>query len=353
MAAQDTLFSVLYDKFLFWSIIVGVLTFGVMVLFMLRFRDGVTPDTSSSVWKIEPGTFPLESDNHDRDRKLEIAFYIIPTILVAWLTFLATASTAVVWGSASDASIDANHQFDVTVNGYQWYWEFVYEDALTWEDEHTGMDVEFRNVEGDVVLHATGLSPHMAVITVDGVKQELMFNGTDVMTVEGVYFDAGLHMKVEILDDEEHVLHTWEHLPVGHIFRTPTEALVIPCATIDMDDSGDDEDTKLVMFNMHSKPIDDSDPRYVGVQHSFWLPEFGVKEDLVPGLEDGTWMYVSPDDAGTFPIRCAEYCGLQHSVMVGNVKVVAKEGKTCDADIGIQKADVGLVEDDSTDGGGH
>ena len=99
MAAQDTLFSVLYDKFLFWAIIVGVLTFGVMFLFMARFRAGLTPDESKTLWKIEPGTFPLESSNHDTDRKLEIAFYVIPTILVAWLTFLATASTADVWGS--------------------------------------------------------------------------------------------------------------------------------------------------------------------------------------------------------------------------------------------------------------
>ena len=130
MAAQDTLFSVLYDKFLFWAIIVGVLTFGVMFLFMARFRAGLTPDESQSLWKIEPGTFPLESSNHDTDRKLEIAFYVIPTILVAWLTFLATASTADVWGSIPD---DEN-RFDITVNGYQWYWEFVYEDPLTWED---------------------------------------------------------------------------------------------------------------------------------------------------------------------------------------------------------------------------
>jgi hypothetical protein len=92
MAAQDTLFSVLYDKFLFWAIIVGVLTFGVMFFFMVRFRSGIAVDESKSLWKITPGTFPLESSNHGADRKLEIAFYVIPTILVAWLTILATAS---------------------------------------------------------------------------------------------------------------------------------------------------------------------------------------------------------------------------------------------------------------------
>ena len=337
MAAQDTLFSVLYDKFLFWAILVGVLTFGVMFLFMARFRAGLTPDESKTLWKITPGTFPLESSNHESDRKLEIAFYVIPTILVAWLTFLATASTADVWGSIPED----DNRFDITVNGYQWYWEFVYEDPLTWEDEHTGMDVEVRTSEGDVVLHAMGLNPHTAVVSMDGMKTEHAFNGSDMITVDDFFFDAGLHYKVEILDEESTVLHTWEHIPVGHIFRTPVEPLIIPCSTVDSASDDSDMPEDGVVFTMHSRPSDDSDPRYVGVQHSFWLPEFGVKEDLVPGLEQGTLMYVFPDDAGTFPIRCAEYCGLQHSQMVGEVKVVAEEGKTCDADVGIKKADVG------------
>jgi heme/copper-type cytochrome/quinol oxidase subunit 2 len=46
-------------------------------------------------------------------------------------------------------------------------------------------------------------------------------------------------------------------------------------------------------------------------------------------------MYVQPNEAGTFPIRCAEYCGKEHSLMKGQVEVVAKEGMTCDADFGV------------------
>ena len=342
MAAQDTLFSVLYDKFLFWSIIVGVLTFGVMFLFMLRFRDGVTENEAVERWKIVPGTFPLESDegNHSRDRMLEISFYVIPTILVAWLTFLATSSTVVVWGSMIEDSDDPN-RFDVTVNGYQWYWEFVYGDPLTWQDEHTGVHVNVDSGADTIEIHAMGAELAKAVLSVDGVAQDVWFNGTNVAVVNDVFFDGALHYRVDAFDAEDQLVHTWEHIPEGHIFRTPTEPLVIPCSTIQGED-GLAED--MVVFNMHSKPIDDSDPRYQGVQHSFWLPEFGNKEDLVPGLESGTWMYVTPDDAGTFPIRCAEYCGLQHSRMVGEVKVVARDGTTCDADIGIQKAEVGISD---------
>ena len=44
-----------------------------------------------------------------------------------------------------------------------------------------------------------------------------------------------------------------------------------------------------------------------------------------------------PDDDGTFPIRCAEYCGLDHSKMIGNIDIVARDGETCDEDTGVTK----------------
>jgi heme/copper-type cytochrome/quinol oxidase subunit 2 len=49
-------------------------------------------------------------------------------------------------------------------------------------------------------------------------------------------------------------------------------------------------------------------------------------------------MTVEPDDPGTYPIRCAEYCGNQHSMMVGQVTVVAMEGSDCSTDSGVKKA---------------
>lgn len=107
---------------------------------------------------------------------------------------------------------------------------------------------------------------------------------------------------------------------------------------------------KSVVFEMHSAPSDDSNPNYIGVQHSFWLPEWGVKEDLVPGLEGGTYMTVVPDDPGTFPIRCAEYCGNQHSMMIGQVKVVAPivDGVfvNCNEDTGVAKSSDGSTGGD-------
>jgi len=48
-------------------------------------------------------------------------------------------------------------------------------------------------------------------------------------------------------------------------------------------------------------------------------------------------MTFMPDDDGTFPIRCAEYCGLDHAKMIGEIDIVARDGETCDADTGVAK----------------
>jgi cytochrome c oxidase subunit II len=49
------------------------------------------------------------------------------------------------------------------------------------------------------------------------------------------------------------------------------------------------------------------------VIHSFWVPEFGQKEDTVPGIE--TTLHITPTKVGTYPVICTELCGLGHSVM--------------------------------------
>jgi cytochrome c oxidase subunit 2 len=95
--------------------------------------------------------------------------------------------------------------------------------------------------------------------------------------------------------------------------------MIVPC----------DEITKATL---HSYGVDPSDTRNVGVQHAFWVPEWGMKEDFVPGLEGGTTLGFIPNEEGTFPIRCAEYCGLQHSIMTGEVMVVARAGDDCTFD---------------------
>jgi cytochrome c oxidase subunit 2 len=56
------------------------------------------------------------------------------------------------------------------------------------------------------------------------------------------------------------------------------------------------------------------------VIHSFWVPGFLFKMDVVPGRDNH--FTLTPSRSGTFEGRCAELCGVYHSRMLFNVKVV-------------------------------
>jgi len=58
------------------------------------------------------------------------------------------------------------------------------------------------------------------------------------------------------------------------------------------------------------------------VIHSFYVPAFRMKQDVVPGRYTQTWFTATK--TGTFPILCAEYCGTRHSGMTGRVVVMQR-----------------------------
>ena len=59
------------------------------------------------------------------------------------------------------------------------------------------------------------------------------------------------------------------------------------------------------------------------VIHSFWIPEMGQKQDLVPGIT--TRLVVTPKRIGTFTLVCTELCGLGHATMRGPVRVLSQQ----------------------------
>jgi cytochrome c oxidase subunit II len=56
------------------------------------------------------------------------------------------------------------------------------------------------------------------------------------------------------------------------------------------------------------------------VIHSFWVPQFRLKSDAVPGLT--TKIRLTPDRVGNWEVVCAELCGLGHPTMRANVHVI-------------------------------
>jgi cytochrome c oxidase subunit II len=69
---------------------------------------------------------------------------------------------------------------------------------------------------------------------------------------------------------------------------------------------------RQVRFDIQSKDV----------LHDFWVPAFRQKIDAVPGIT--THFRVKPIKTGTFPVVCAELCGLGHSVMRQSAHVVSQ-----------------------------
>ncbi len=54
--------------------------------------------------------------------------------------------------------------------------------------------------------------------------------------------------------------------------------------------------------------------------HSFFVPQFRLKQDVVPGRYTGLWFTATK--LGDFHLFCAEYCGTEHSQMIGRIVVM-------------------------------
>ena len=89
----------------------------------------------------------------------------------------------------------------------------------------------------------------------------------------------------------------WEFVYPGHDVTTANE-LVVPAG-------------RPVFFALEGPDV----------LHSFWVPKFGGKRDVVPGRRNA--LFVTPDAPGEFWGHCAEFCGASHANMGFRVAVVS------------------------------
>jgi len=62
------------------------------------------------------------------------------------------------------------------------------------------------------------------------------------------------------------------------------------------------------------------------VIHSFYIPAFRVKHDVVPGSFETLWF--KADKLGDYPLECSEFCGTGHANMIGTVHVLTPAAYT-------------------------
>jgi cytochrome c oxidase subunit II len=77
------------------------------------------------------------------------------------------------------------------------------------------------------------------------------------------------------------------------------------------------------------------------VIHSFWVPSFYRKLDVIPG-KDNT-MVMTPTEEGTYRGKCTELCGTYHSAMLFNVRVVSEQEYTAYLKTLVARGQVGEI----------
>lgn len=122
------------------------------------------------------------------------------------------------------------------------------------------------------------------------------------------------------------VVFAWSHEPFMVMSQQPSDALQVNVTgqtwawTIEYPSLNKTCTDQLVVpvnekVNLRLKSND--------VIHSFWIPAFRLKKDVIPNRYSGYWFEATIP--GEYPIYCAEYCGQGHSIMKGTVKVLTED----------------------------
>ena len=219
---------------MFWiCTVIAVLTFGAMVVAMVRFRKskGAVPDTKLL-----------------HNARLEAAWTIVPVLILIAMA-IPSVEKLVKIEDTSDSGLT------VKVTGHQWYWQY----------EYLGTNVSFYSrlsrKSDEARQKGSGIDPR-------SVEHYLLDVDKPLVIPTGV--------KVRILLTANDVIHAW------------------------------------------------------------WVPDFGMKRDAIPGFINEMWISVDADKPGTYRGQCAELCGADHGFMP--VVVVAKPKEEFDAWLDGQEA---------------
>ncbi len=125
-------------------------------------------------------------------------------------------------------------------------------------------------------------------------SQERVWGGIGSGTIEASNNDSSIALPIELTA-----------MQFAFIFHYPKGDIISGELHVPVD--------KQISLRMESKDV----------IHAFWVPEFRLKQDVIPGQP--TILNFTPTKAGTYPIICAELCGPYHGGMRSNVIVDNQE----------------------------
>ena len=205
MSVMTPIFEGLWDHYILWSVIVGAIAFGWLYhhSFWFTSKDG---EKVPNVDGIEIGVFP----KHNDDMRLEVAWTILPFLLIVWLTYYSWEPLDAMWTSEDggvhgyECDYDdpeyngSNNQMDsigiissecyhvIEIPGQQWFWSF---DCLELNESLCDTGTETMEVYGSVpVLSLKKGETYLAVMDSIDVTHAPWFQhlGTKEDTVPGM-----------------------------------------------------------------------------------------------------------------------------------------------------------------------
>lgn len=200
---------------------IAVVTFGAMILAMVKFRKskGAVADTSF-----------LHST------RMEIAWTIVPVFILIGMAIPSVDKLIKIEDTSSS-------ELTIKVTGYQWFWQY----------EYVGEDVSFFSRLAQASNEARQLD---SGIDPNGVNNYLLDVDNPLVIPTGT--------KVRVLLTANDVIHAW------------------------------------------------------------WVPDFGMKRDAIPGFINEMWISVDEDKPGTYRGQCTELCGRDHGFMPVVVQALPK-----------------------------
>lgn len=207
-------------------LIIAVVTFGAMIVAMVRFRKS-------------RGAVADQTLLHNA--RLEATWTIIPVLILIGMAIPAVESLIKIEDTSGS-------ELTIKVTGYQWQWHYEYLDS--------GVSFFSRLARGSDLARQKG-------------------SGIDPRSVENYLLEVD-------------------------------NPLVVPTGT------------KIRMLLTANDVI-----------HAWWVPDFGMKRDAIPGFINEMWISVDADKPGTYRGQCAELCGADHGFMP--IVVVARSKPEFDA----------------------
>jgi len=193
MAGVTPLYDAIWEDYIIWSLFVGAIAFGWLYhhSFFYRSNDGESPNVDN----LEVGVFPIDYDN----LRLEVAWVILPSLLIVWLTYISWAPLDAVWsqtgpdgyhgsecaeGESSDNYVDDDGYVysacyhEISIVGQQWFWNIDCEDL---SEDLCSTDFSTSGGETRPLLNLKVGETYLASLTSTDVTHAAKFNGFGMM----------------------------------------------------------------------------------------------------------------------------------------------------------------------------